>query len=299
MSALPLLDVFKGDGNQIEHFPQFGVLLREAWLNNNRISIFDPLVYLPHLQHLHLSHNNIHAIEWLAGCPLLQTLDLSYNKVAYLEDIRPLKFLNFLWSFNMVGNPVALHPAYKPLSIFFCPSISELDSSTVERDDQSLYSSSAHLFVHQYHRMLDAQRGNWSLRDIFNKALQETMQAANVLPRQWNFVTFVEMCISLVGDRSHIQARQNRSDLTELLHAHLKMLKYNDAGLQNRVKMFGRHAGVPVALSVQLQGAAIIIQALWRGYFCRKLLGISSRYSILHVTGMIISSFFLLLIVWL
>ena len=123
--------------NMLRHVPDglHHVLLRELWLNGNRISTVDfgSDSYTPMLETLHLHDNSIETIVFMPNAPFLKHIDLSFNNIEDFNnglDVQVLKkYKNSLESLRLNDNPICESPNYRSDIINSLPHLIELDGT--------------------------------------------------------------------------------------------------------------------------------------------------------------------------
>jgi len=114
-------------------------LLRELWLNGNRLSEVDMSggPWLPLLEHLHLNDNAISVLKPLRSCPSLRTLDLSFNQLHNLSDLLSLAPCTALHSLQMNDNPLTgEEDVHRGALIAMLPRLAELDNQPVTGEER-------------------------------------------------------------------------------------------------------------------------------------------------------------------
>jgi hypothetical protein len=116
-------------------------------LSNNRVKTLDTLVGpmvanidSKDIQWLDLSFNQIqsfgHAENVSAAFENITTIYMHANKVSRLSQIKKLKAFPKLKSLTLYGNPIEEHKHYRNFVMYYCPHITQFDSSPITHSER-------------------------------------------------------------------------------------------------------------------------------------------------------------------
>ena len=218
--------------NMLRHVPDglHHVLLRELWLNGNRISTVDfgPDSYTPMLETLHLHDNSIETIVFMPNAPFLKHIDLSFNNIEDFNnglDVQVLKkYKKSLKSLRLNDNPICELPNYRSDIINSLPHLIELDGTPVTLEERVLASKNHPNYVN------GDQVESWNKMDAlydgigpFNVSKYNTINWNHTLldttnlhnnerNALWKSQRFEQMCINQRQERNEL-LRKNKSEL--------------------------------------------------------------------------------------
>jgi hypothetical protein len=121
--------------------------VRAVRLSNNRVKTLDTLVGpmvanidTKEIQWLDLSFNHIqsfgHADNVSAAFQNITTIYMHANKVSRLSQVKKLKAFPNLKSLTLYGNPIEEHKHYRNYVMYYCPHISQFDSSPITHSER-------------------------------------------------------------------------------------------------------------------------------------------------------------------
>jgi Leucine-rich repeat (LRR) protein len=106
------------------------------WGNDlNDISIVNQM---QQLEVLSLAVNQISTLRDVQNCYNLKELYMRKNNINNMNEIRYLQDLSKLKIISLGENPIAEHPKYRLMVLYFCPSLEKIDNVDVSDEERDL-----------------------------------------------------------------------------------------------------------------------------------------------------------------
>ncbi|CAG9466392.1 unnamed protein product [Pedinophyceae sp. YPF-701] len=134
LRGLEALTKLQLDNNVIEKIEGLGHLVNLTWLDLsfNNIKCIEGLENLVNLTDLSLSNNRIETIEGMETLTQLHVLSLGNNLVTSLEGVMYLRQFRRLRMVNLLGNPIASSPEYRPYVLSHIKDLVYLDFRRID-----------------------------------------------------------------------------------------------------------------------------------------------------------------------
>uniref|UniRef100_A0A2K5DDD9 Leucine rich repeats and IQ motif containing 1 n=1 Tax=Aotus nancymaae TaxID=37293 RepID=A0A2K5DDD9_AOTNA len=252
-----LLQILKLQGNYLSELPSLEnlVLLRELHLDDNSISTVEAFssYWLPLLQNLTISQNSLTKIVPLFHFVSLEKLDISHNCLSDLTSaIKWFDACYFLRELSLTGNPLLQETNWRYSLLKVLPALRMLNGDTLNSDSERHAEEHNQLESAGFLVLYQSQIREFNL--LIENYITRKGMAAVVIQSYWRGY--------LIRRQIHFATRLHTAATESLLNSSIKNQTILKKGKRESI----------VNIQKQREKAAILIQAVWKGFILRKKL---------------------------